>query len=92
MSTTEDRLDEFDVSRRYVRVRGERPDGFIEFDFAIGEPGTFIEMVLRPAAFEEFCLNNHVIHLAADTEPTTLDPSSAEWMPRDAVSRGLGHS
>lgn len=83
---------DFDVSRRYVRVKGERPDGFIEFDFAIGDPGTFIEMVLRPAAFEEFCSHNGVIHLAADTEPTPTDPSSAQWMPRDAVARGLGHS
>ena len=27
----------FDTTRRYVRVCEQRPDGFIEFEFAIGD-------------------------------------------------------
>lgn len=55
----------FDTTRRYVRVTGERPDGFVEFDFAVGEPEIFVEMILPPAAFAEFCHANRVEHLDA---------------------------
>lgn len=48
-----------DTSRRYVRVRGER-NGLVEFDFAIGEPELFVELMLRPEAFAEFCATNQV--------------------------------
>jgi phenol hydroxylase P0 protein len=49
-----------DTSRRFVRVTRERANGFIEFDFAIGEPEVFIEMILGREAFEEFCATNQV--------------------------------
>ncbi|CAL94462.1 phenol hydroxylase subunit [Azoarcus olearius] len=55
----------FDTTRRYVRVTGERPDGFVEFDFAVGEPEIFVEMILPPAAFAEFCHANRVERLDA---------------------------
>lgn len=55
----------FDTTRRYVRVTGERENGFIEFDFAVGEPEIFVEMILPPAAFAEFCDANRVERLDA---------------------------
>jgi phenol/toluene 2-monooxygenase (NADH) P0/A0 len=58
----------FDTNRRFVRVTGERPNGFIEFDFAIGEPELFVEMILSREAFAEFCAANAV---------EVLDPESA---------------
>jgi phenol hydroxylase P0 protein len=54
---------EFDASRRYVRVCEQRPDGFIEFEFAIGDPALAVELMLPEAAFHEFCLANDVIML-----------------------------
>jgi len=44
----------FDPFRKFVRVTGERDDGFVEFDFALGEPELFAEMMLTRAAFEDF--------------------------------------
>lgn len=54
----------FDPSLRFVRLRRVRPDGFVEFDFAIGEPDLLVELVLPVAAFQEFCRANHVIQIA----------------------------
>ncbi|WP_430435219.1 phenol hydroxylase subunit [Methyloversatilis sp.] len=62
----------FDPFRKYVRVTGERDDGFVEFDFALGEPELFAEMMLTRAAFEEFCAAQGVVVLdAAGTEPAS---------------------
>lgn len=55
-----------DPTRRYVRVRGERR-GLVEFDFAIGEPGLFVELMLAPEAFAEFCRSQRAIVLGDDT-------------------------
>jgi phenol hydroxylase P0 protein len=49
-----------DTTRRFVRVTGERAQGFVEFDFAIGEPELFIELILDHAAFDDFCRHNQV--------------------------------
>lgn len=40
--------------QRYVRVveRGER---WIEFEFSIGDPAIFVELVMPPAQFQSFC-------------------------------------
>lgn len=43
-----------DASRRFVRIRHARDDGFIEFDFAIGDPELFVELILPRHAFEQF--------------------------------------
>jgi phenol hydroxylase P0 protein len=53
----------FDATRRYVRVCEQRPDGFIEFEFAIGDPALCVELMLKEADFHEFCLTNDVIVL-----------------------------
>ncbi|KAF1711480.1 phenol hydroxylase [Pseudoxanthomonas kalamensis DSM 18571] len=58
----------FDTCRNFVRVTGERGD-FVEFEFAIGEPELFIEMILTRDAFEDFC---------RDRKPVHLPPNSAD--------------
>lgn len=72
----------FDATRRYVRVCRPRPDGFIEFEFAIGDPALCVELMLPEPAFHEFCLANDVI---------VLDPDLAadgDWAARlNAASR-----
>ena len=54
----------FDPSLCFVRLRKVRGDGFVEFDFAIGEPELSVELVLPVAAFHEFCRANHVTQIA----------------------------
>lgn len=53
----------FDAARRFVRLTGER-ENFVEFDFAIGEPDVFVELILSRPAFAEFCEANKVEMLA----------------------------
>lgn len=53
----------FDANRRYVRVCERRADGFVEFEFAIGDPALCVELMLKEADFHEFCLANDVIVL-----------------------------
>ncbi|MCE1183044.1 MAG: phenol hydroxylase subunit [Rhodocyclales bacterium] len=72
----------FDAARRYVRVCQQRADGFIEFEFAIGDPALAVELMLPEAAFHEFCLANEVILL----EP--VQPGVSDWVSRlNAASR-----
>jgi phenol hydroxylase P0 protein len=66
----------FDPTRRYVRICEQRPDGFIEFEFAIGDPALCVELMLPEAAFHEFCLANAVIVL----EPAA--PGQGDWAAR----------
>lgn len=74
----------FDAGRRYVRICKRRPDGFIEFEFAIGDPELAVELMLPESAFHEFCLANEVI---------VLDPARSEgdWVSRlnDASRQGF---
>lgn len=43
------------LARKFVRVTQRRPDGLVEFEFAIGERALFVEMMLPIRAFDEFC-------------------------------------
>lgn len=62
----------------FVRVRERRADGFIEFDFAIGDPELSVELILPEAAFQEFCATNQVRHLS-DEEGARVDADQAKW-------------
>ena len=64
-----------DITRRFVRLSGERPNGFVEFEFAIGEPEIFVEMILPRVAFAEFCAINHVEMLP----PRDPDAPQGDW-------------
>lgn len=64
-----------DTTRRFVRLSGERPNGFVEFEFAIGEPEIFVEMILPREAFTEFCVANRVEMLA----PRDPDALQGDW-------------
>ena len=48
---------------RYIRVRSPDEARFVEFDFAIGEPSLFVELVLPRVAFEQFCEQNQVVQM-----------------------------
>jgi len=80
-----------DTSQRFVRIRGERDNGFIDFDFAIGEPEIFVELILGVADFNEFCATNKVIFLpplnANEIEGAQIEPRSDwDWRLFDATT------
>lgn len=45
----------FDTTKKWVRVTRINPQGFVEFEFAIGSPELCVELMLRPDALAEFC-------------------------------------
>ncbi|MEE3505846.1 MULTISPECIES: phenol hydroxylase subunit [unclassified Pseudomonas] len=70
---------DLDTQKRFVRVTGNRGSRFVEFDFAIGEPGLFVEMILTHEAFAEFCATNKVALMPAPTASTDEEDASADW-------------
>jgi phenol hydroxylase P0 protein len=68
-----------DTSKRFVRLRGERANGFIEFDFAIGEPEVFVELILGREAFAEFCITNKVEMLPPLVPHALEDGERSDW-------------
>ncbi|NMG43044.1 phenol hydroxylase [Aromatoleum toluvorans] len=74
----------FDTRRRFVRVTGERANGFVEFDFAVGEPDLAVEMILTREAFAEFCARNAVEMLAPQAEPRDA-ADDWDWRLADAT-------
>ena len=78
----------FDTNHKFVRVLDTRPNGMIEFEFAIGEPEVFVELIMPRPAFEEFCTANAVTFLTGP-HPTgsdaEADGSDFEWTLREAT-------
>jgi phenol hydroxylase P0 protein len=58
----------FNVTQKYVRIIETRQDGMVGFEFAIGEPELFVELMMPEAAFQQFCATNNVSLLPPKTE------------------------
>ncbi len=68
----------FDVDKQYVRFRELRADGYVLFDFAIGDPALAVELTLPLAAYRSFCREHHVIYLTRE-QAETLDSEKSIW-------------
>jgi phenol/toluene 2-monooxygenase (NADH) P0/A0 len=51
----------FDPTKRYVRLNQVRADGFVEFQFAIGDPELAVDLILPAEAYREFCRDNQAV-------------------------------
>lgn len=87
VSTAPESIAGLDPSKRYVRITGKR-HGFIEFDFAIGNPEIFTELLLKPQDFEEFC----VLHKTEVLEPATEVDDDLAWRLSDATRTRLNRT
>jgi len=81
---------QFNPANKFVRVVELRADGFVEFEFAIGEPELFCEMILPAAVFDDFCQINRVIFLDPGARPAAdanagEDENEWRWTLRDAT-------
>ncbi|KXS54909.1 MAG: phenol hydroxylase subunit [Marinobacter sp. T13-3] len=76
--TTDIQHKSFDELTRYIRVRSEPEDRFVEFDFAIGYPELFVELVLPRDAFSIFCEHNKVVHMDAEMI-REIDEDMVKW-------------
>lgn len=70
---------QLDVTHKFVRLIERREDGFVEFEFAIGEPELYAEMLLPADAYEDFCQANHVAFLEPRVEAAKTDDSGLDW-------------
>jgi len=68
----------FDQLTRYIRVRSKPQARFVEFDFAIGDPSLFVELVMPQGAFEHFCKTNQVVHMS-DAQMAAVDAEMTKW-------------
>lgn len=69
---------EFNSLKRYVRIRGVINDKFVEFDFAIGDPSLYVELVLPKAAFNAFCEHNQVEMMTSE-QSDAVDADMEKW-------------
>ncbi|KGK41351.1 phenol hydroxylase [Nitrincola sp. A-D6] len=77
-NTTSKARSSFERLTKYIRVRSDAGARFVEFDFAIGDPSLFVELIMPPGAFEAFCKNNHVIHMT-DEQMAEVDAELQKW-------------
>ncbi|MDY6891710.1 MAG: phenol hydroxylase subunit [Pseudomonadota bacterium] len=68
----------FDRLTKYVRVRSQPGARFVEFDFAIGDPSLYVELVLPKGAFDQFCATNGVVHMTEE-QIRANDSEMAKW-------------
>jgi len=63
---------------RYIRVTGVRNERFVEFDFSIGDPSIFVELVLPFQQFNHFCHIHQAQSLSAE-QKAQVDLESLKW-------------
>lgn len=81
-------LDQLDIDLKFVRITRERPNGFIEFDYAVGELEVFVELILPTDEFHQFCKNNKVRLIASDEGRPSQD-EEWDWRLSDATKTPL---
>ncbi len=72
------------LGQAYVRVIGTRLGRFVEFEFSINDADLTVELVLPPAAFQEFCAAHHACILPP------ADPVAAELAGVGAAAEAAG--
>lgn len=78
-------METFDPTRKFVRVIETRGNGMVEFEFAIGEPELFVELLLPGAAFAEFCAANAVTMIEGAAPAADGDAAQWDWRLRQAI-------
>ena len=63
---------------KYIRVRSQPGDRFVEFDFAIGDPALFVELVMPPRAFESFCRAQGAVAMTVE-QTAEVDAQLERW-------------
>ena len=62
----------------YVRITNKDRNGFIEFDFSVGDPQLYVELILPPSAFEEFCQVN-APQFITKAQADAIDADRIKW-------------
>ncbi|KEA65358.1 Phenol hydroxylase, assembly protein DmpK [Marinobacterium lacunae] len=83
--------DAFDPRIKYIRVRSEPDARFVEFDFAIGDPSLFVELVLPHGAFKKFCEINAVVHMTLE-QIAAVDSEMQKWRYGEETLMATNHA
>tara|TARA_Y100000590_G_C15259806_1_gene840771 strand:+ start:425 stop:685 length:261 start_codon:yes stop_codon:yes gene_type:complete len=67
-----------DQGSRNVRVMRWDDRGNVEFQFSIGDPSLYLDMVLPLEAFDEFCRENRV-RILSKNESAWVDVYDLRW-------------
>ena len=70
---------QWDVTRKYVREVQQHDNGMVEFEFAVGEPGLFVEMVMPRREFEDFCAMHGVQPTQGRLPEQAAGSAEHEW-------------
>jgi phenol hydroxylase P0 protein len=81
-------VEEFDTQKRFVRFIEKRDDGFVLFEFAVGEPEIFAEMILKEEDYVIFCKEQGVVMIDEDSNPID-EGNDFEWRLRDATQKRI---
>ena len=75
-----------------MRIIETHTNGLVEFEFAVGEPELFVELLMAQAAFDEFCVMHGVTptqgRLAAKQDGAEQE---WDWSLRAAREQNLRH-
>ena len=82
----------FDPNRKFVRIIETHTNGLVEFEFAVGEPELFVELLMAQAAFDEFCAMHGVTPTQGHQAATqSTEEQEWDWSLRAAREQQLRH-
>lgn len=68
----------FDPRTRFVRLIRIRSDGFVEFEFAIGDPDLAVDLIMPADAYRDFCRDNNVVRISP-LQGAEIDRARLRW-------------
>ena len=68
----------FNPNQKFVRLIETHANGLVEFEFAVGEPELFVELLMAQTAFDEFCAM-HGVTPTRGRLPTAQGSEEQEW-------------
>lgn len=63
---------------KYIRIKSHESARFVDFDFAIGDPTLFVELIMPKDAFDEFCLTNNTVLMTLE-QTLAVDAEMKKW-------------
>lgn len=83
----------FNPQLKFVRIIETHANGLVEFEFAVGEPGLFVELLMAQAAFDGFCAMHGVVPTQGRLQPTqNIQEQEWDWSLRAAREQHLRHN
>jgi phenol hydroxylase P0 protein len=82
----------FNTNLKFVRIIETHANGLVEFEFAVGEPELFVELLMAQAPFDEFCAMHEVTPTQGRLQPVqSIQEQEWDWSLRAAREQHLRH-